>query len=146
VYEKFSKRVESVVKIAREIAREADQEYLGTEHFLLAIASEGTGFGAKLLGAFGVNEHSLKAELDRLVKKSMEETWVFGNLPGSPHLKSTVAAAIAIAQEFKTNEVCTEHLILAMLNEKGSVAQCAMAKFGMDFDGARDKLRELEAA
>lgn len=137
MYEKFSQRVATVVKLARDIAREGDQEYLGTEHMILAIAREGTGIGAKLLEKAGIDEHKLKAQIERLVKKSMEETWVFGNLPGSPHLKSTVGKAITLAQQMDSKEVCTEHLVLAMLMEPGSVAERALKHFGMNFESAR---------
>lgn len=143
MYQRFSRRVDAVVKRARAIARDGDQEYLGTEHVLLAILQEGTGVGAKLLNAAGIDEYRLKAEIDKLVKKSMEETWVFGNLPGSPHLKSTVANAVNLAQQLEAKEVCTEHLVLAMLKEKGSVAELALRAFGMSYDMARDKVAEI---
>ncbi len=146
MYEKFSKRVQTVVTRARAIAAEADHEYLGTEHLLLAIADEGTGIGARLLEAFGIDQYRLTAEIERLVKKSMEETWVFGSLPGSPHLKSTVAQAIALAQELESKEVCTEHLILAMLKEKGSVGERALGKLGLKYENARAKIQELTSA
>ncbi len=143
MYEKFSKRVSTVVEHARKIAREADQEYLGTEHVLVAIMREGSGVGAKVLSSFGVDEYRLKAEIDRLVRKSMEDTWVFGKLPGSPHLKSTVATAVRMAQELESKEVCTEHLLLAMLREEGSVAERALLAFGATYDKAHAKTQEL---
>ncbi len=145
MYEKFSQRVATVVKDARELADEADQEYLGTEHVLLAILREGTGVGSKLLTSFGIDEYRLKAEIERFVKKSLEDTCVFGDLPGSPHLKSTVANAISLAQELDSKEVCTEHLLLAMLKEPGSVAERALDKFGVNFENARARAREILA-
>ena len=143
MYQRFSKRVDAVVKQARAIAREGDQEYVGTEHVLLAILQEGTGVGAKLLRTSGIDEYGLKGKIDKLVKKNLEETWVFGNLPGSPHLKSTVACAVNLAGQFQAQEVCTEHLVLAMLKEKDSVAELALRSFGMSYDSAREKVGEL---
>ena len=46
---KSSERVAEVIRIANQIAREYDQEYVGTEHLLLAIQREGTGIGAAVL-------------------------------------------------------------------------------------------------
>ena len=143
MHKKFSQRVERVVGQARNLARDGDREYLGTEHVLLAILNEGTGVGAKILNELGVDSHRLGAEIDRLVKKSLEETLVFGNLPGSPHLKSTVAAAINLAEQFQAEEVCTEHLVLAMLKEEGSVAERALNHFHVTFDAARSKIDDL---
>ncbi len=146
MYEKLSKRVEAVIRLARDVARADDQEYLGTEHVLLAICREGTGVGAKMLDAFQVDETKLRQQIDILVRKSLDETLVFGNLPGSPHLKSVVATSIRLAQQLESREVCTEHLLLAMFGEKGSVAETVLRNLGMTYDAARAKAVELTAA
>ncbi len=140
MYEKFSSRVEKVIKLARQLARNEDQDYLGTEHILLAILDEGTGAGAKLLMQNGVDEHRLKAQITKLVHKSMDETWVFGQLPGSPHLKNAVAAAIEQAQALNSNEVCAEHLLLGLLKETGCVAAVVLRHFGVTYESARAEL------
>ena len=61
---KSSRRVAAVIKIARHIAREYDQEYVGTEHVLLAIQREGTGVGAKALANRNVSAEALREEID----------------------------------------------------------------------------------
>ena len=88
---KSSERVAEVIRIANRIAREYDQEYVGTEHLLLAIQREGTGIGAAVLDKHGVTADKLRAEVDRLMRKQMEETWVFGRLPGTPHFKNVMS-------------------------------------------------------
>ena len=133
MYEKFSPRVDKVVKLANEIAREYDQEYVGTEHVLLAVLREGTGIGAKVLLARNVTEGRMREAVDRLIKKSMEETWVFGRLPGTPHFKNVIATAIEQARQLESKEVCTEHLLLALLRERGSVAYRALRELGVKY-------------
>jgi len=140
VYEKLTERVERVIQIARTLAHDRDHEYLGTEHVLLAILSEGTGMGAKILASYGIDEHRLQQEIRRHIKKSMEETWVFGRLPGSPHLKSVISHAIEIARQLESKQICTEHLLLAMLNEKGSIAEQVLREFGLTYDTTRDQV------
>ncbi len=119
---KASQRVAEVMKIANIIAREYDQEYVGTEHVLLAIQREGTGIGASILSKHQLTADKLRDEVDQLMKKQMEETWVFGRLPGTPHFKNVIAAAIKECQDLKSPRVCTEHLLLALASEKGCVA------------------------
>jgi len=131
MYEKFSPRVDKVIKLGNEIAREYDQEYVGTEHVLLAILREGTGVGARVLRNRNISEARLREEIDKLIKKSMEETWVFGRLPGSPHFKNVVATAIEQARQLESKEVCTEHLLLALCRESGSVARSALRNLGI---------------
>lgn len=134
---KSSQRVGEVIKLANAIAREYEQEYVGTEHVLLAIQREGHGRGAAILHQRGVSAEKLRAEVDQLVKKQLEETWVFGRLPGTPHFKNVVATAIAECQQLQSREVCTEHLLLALAKEKGSVAQKALTALGLTYDEVR---------
>lgn len=139
---KSSHRVSEVIKLANVIAREYEQEYVGTEHMLLAIRREGTGVGATVLAKHGISEERLRGQVDQLVKKQLEETWVFGRLPGTPHYKNVVATAIEQCQELKAKEVCTEHLLLALAREKGSVAQKALTALGLTFDVVRKDVLE----
>ena len=140
---KSSQRVAEVIKIANRIAREYEREYVGTEHVLMAIQREGTGIGATVLAKRGITADKLRAEVEKLIKKQMEETWVFGRLPGTPHFKNVVANAIAQCQAVGAKEVCTEHLLLALLLEKGCVAYKALQGVGLTFETAKRDVIEL---
>jgi ATP-dependent Clp protease ATP-binding subunit ClpC len=145
MYEKLSTRVEGVVKLAHDIAREYDEEYVGTEHVLLALSREGTGVGAKVLLNHGATPEKIKEQVDQLIKHSMEETWVFGRLPGSPHFKNVVAGAIEAARQLESKEVCTEHFLLALLKEKGSVAYNALKNLDIKIEDIRSDVADLTA-
>ena len=140
---KSSQRVATVIKLANDIAREYDQEYVGTEHVLLAIQREGTGVGAGVLAKRGISAGKLRAEVDQWVKKSMEETWVFGRLPGTPHFKNVMAMAIDQCQKLGAAQVCTEHLLLALLKERGCIASKALRNLGLAHDDVRGDILEL---
>lgn len=143
---KSSRRVAVVFTIANQIAHEYDQEYVGTEHVLLAIQQEGTGIGAGILKKRGITVGALRDEVDKLVKKSLEETWVFGRLPGTPHFKNVMAIAIKQCQQLEAKEVCTEHLLLALLKERGSVAGKALANLGLKPDDVKADVLELTSS
>jgi len=140
---KASQRVGEVIKLANEIAREYELEYVGTEHVLLAIQREGSGVGAAILTKRGITAGKLRDEVDKLVKKQMEETWVFGRLPGTPHFKNVMATAIKQCQQLEAKEVGTGHLLLALLKEKGSVAFKALKNLNLTYDAARTDVIEL---
>lgn len=140
MYEKLSPRVDQVIKLANNFAHEYEQEYVGTEHVLLAIAREGTGLGAKILTDQGADETSIRKQVDQLIKASLEDTWVFGRLPGSPHFRNVIARAIEEARSLGSGEVCTEHLLLGLLTEQGSVAQAALKSLGFSAKSVRDKV------
>ena len=143
MYEHLSSRVDRVVKLANTIAREYEQEYVGTEHILLAIAGEGTGVGARILSQRGASQERIRAEIEKIIRSRMEDTWVFGRLPGSPHFKNVVARAIEEARALDSKEVCTEHLLLGLLAEKGCTAQQALRALGVT---AREVRQDVLAA
>jgi len=138
--EHLSPRVGQVVKLASTIARGYDQEYVGTEHILLAIVREGTGLGATIMNQLGATEDKVKDQIDKLIKASLEDTWVFGRLPGTPHFRNVVARAIEEARELKSKNVCTEHLLLALLVEKGCVAHSALKALGLSAKAVRQQV------
>ncbi len=145
MYEQLSKRLDRVFKLANQIAREYELEYVGTEHLLLAVSKEGTGLGADILGQNGATYEKLKAAIDALIQASLEDTWVFGRLPGTPHFRNVVAMAIEEARNLKSKEVCTEHLLLGLLGERGCVAQKALKNLGLSAKQVRDEIQRAQA-
>ena len=146
MYEHLSNRVNHVFKLANKIAREYEQEYVGTEHVLLAIAQEGTGLGAKILFEKGLSEEKIRERVDELIQKSLEDTWVFGRLPGTPHFKNVIAIAIEKARKLENKNVCTEHLLLGLLAEKGCVAQQALNNLGVTAKLVRQEIAKACAS
>jgi ATP-dependent Clp protease ATP-binding subunit ClpC len=142
---KSSPRVAEIIKIANVIAREYEREYVGTEHVLLAIEQEGKGVGAGVLKKQNVTAKKLRAEIDKLIKKQLEETWVFGRLPGTPHFKNVVANAIKECQDLGAPAVCTEHLLLALLKEKGCVAYEALKAAGVSYAQSKKDVATITA-
>lgn len=131
MYEKLTTRMEAIIRLSQRIARDYEQDYVGTEHLLLAVLEEGTGVGAEILKELGIDLPRAKAAVDRLIKASLEDTWVFGRLPGTPHFRNVMAVAIEEARHFASKVVCSEHLLLALAREDGSVAQAALHELGV---------------
>ncbi len=142
MYEHLTPRMEKIIKLAQEIAREYDQDYVGTEHLLLAILREGTGTGVAVLRELRVDESKVKSQVDKFMKASLEDTWVFGRLPGTPHFRNVMAVAIEEARQLESKIVDSEHLLLALAREDGSVAQASLNELGAKAGTIRAKLRE----
>ncbi|GJM25216.1 MAG: hypothetical protein DHS20C16_16310 [Phycisphaerae bacterium] len=136
----LTERVEKIIKLAEEIAREYEIDYVGTEHILMAIRKEGTGAGSRVLEARGVSYERVKEVVDGLVRKSLDDTWVFGRLPGSPHFRNVIAKAVDHAKEMKSKEVCSEHLLLALMSEPDSVAYQTLKDLGFSIKDLRDDI------
>ncbi|HWL92454.1 MAG TPA: Clp protease N-terminal domain-containing protein [Phycisphaerae bacterium] len=132
MFEKLTPRMEHIIQLSQQIARDFDQEYVGTEHLLLAIIQEGTSLAAKILADKDIDLSRTRAAVERLVKNTMEDTWVFGRLPGTPHFRNVMSAAIEEARQLESKFVNAEHMLIALAREDGSVAGAALAEFGLN--------------
>lgn len=128
----------AIVKLANRIAHESDLEYVGTEHILLAILRHDGGHGARVLRRFGIDEERASRTIQRLRQRDKEDTWVFGRLPGTPHFRNVMALAIDEATQLESKEIGSEHLLLALLREKGSMAQRVLSKLGLTLSACRE--------
>jgi ATP-dependent Clp protease ATP-binding subunit ClpC len=137
---------DAVVKLANEIAREFELEYVGTEHILLAILRHGGGLGAQILAQFKIDERRARTTVDDIARRDKEDTWVFGRLPGTPHFRNVMALAIDEAHRLKSTQIGSEHLLLALLREKQSAGERALKKLGVTLKIAREEVARRAAA
>ena len=145
MFEHLSTRANKAMNLSQQIAREMNLDYVGSEHVLLGILEEGTGAGALLLKEAGLTRTRIRQELEELSAQQMEETWVAGRLPGTPHFLNVIAKAIEQARKLGHNYVGTEHLLLGLLAERGCVAQKILSKSGMTLSGIQQRINELLA-
>lgn len=141
----LTKRAERILALARVIAREYGQGYVGTEHLLLAIVREGTSVAARFLIAAGATEERLSKEINELIKDRLHETWVLGRLPGTPHFRDVLARAAEESRGRGNWQIESFHLLLALLREKQSVGYSALTTLGINFDQVRSALLPANA-
>ena len=142
----LTKDGERAIQLAKEAAREYGLGYVGTEHLLLGISQVAEGMGSKILIDHGANEYCLKAEIDRLVEDRMQETWVLGRFPGTPHFRDVLNEAAVAARGSGNWRVGTEHLLLALTNEVDSLGFKALQALGLTPEGIRKSLAGLRVA
>ncbi len=144
MYQHLSETAKDVLKSAQKLAREQQQEFVGTEHVLIAIVSNGVGLGAQILQSFSITLPAVQEQISILLKDAMDETWVLGRLPGSPHFKQVIALAIEEAEKFKDSKVGTEYLLLGLIREKDCIAQKALRNLGVTINQARIEMAKLQ--
>lgn len=87
-----------------------------------------------------------RAAVEDFVQSAKEDTWVFGRLPGSPNYRRVIELAIEEAAQLESKLIGSEHLLLALLHEKGTTGQRALAKLGVTLKSCRAEiLRQLGA-
>ena len=78
--ENFSKRVQNILKKAKEEAIRLGHSYVGSEHILLGLLKEKSGVSHKLLDANGIDYLEMIVMIEDLIKES-GGTMTLGHLP-----------------------------------------------------------------
>jgi ATP-dependent Clp protease ATP-binding subunit ClpA len=156
----FTPRAKKTLELALREALRLSHNYIGTEHILLGVISEGEGVGAKVLRQYADLLAIRTAVLDLLPAVSAEATpgrrWLRRRSvaspfePGSPTeqaVLATRAADITLSEAARlagSQPVGSHHLLLAALADPDSAATRALAALGIDFDQARQALRGVD--
>lgn len=141
----LNKEIEAILALAKEFARQYGQNYVGTEHLLLAILGDDECAGARVLAELSVDQDRAKSKIDELIKERLQETWVMGRLPGTPHYRDVLARAAEQAKGSGNWQVKSEHLLLALLAERNSVGCKALEALGVDAAAVRKALARSRA-
>ncbi|MFN3782201.1 MAG: Clp protease N-terminal domain-containing protein, partial [Candidatus Kapaibacteriota bacterium] len=119
---KFSSRVQDILRYLQEEASNLDNDFLGTEHFLLGIIREGEGIAVKILKNLGVDLE----ELRKLIVEKVKGNKV-GNFnktfPISKQLEAILRQSEFEAKAYKSDIIGTEHILLAILRHQSNQAK-----------------------
>ncbi len=134
---KLSPDAEKIVQQAKQIAREYQNEYLGTEHILLALVGMRKGLVRKILNHCNLDQDKVRAEVDKLAPRNPEQVMVFGEWPATPLTKNVIVHSIESAEKLHSDRVEPEHILLSLLEEEGTVARVVLNACGVDIASVR---------
>ena len=133
----FTERVRKVLALAREEAVRLDHEYVGTEHILLGLMSEGDGVASAVLHNLYVDPDEIREAIERLVKKGRPGVTPPPDLPYTSRARTVLEQAMAEARELGHSYLGTEHLLLGLLREERGIAAQVLTKLGARLDSVR---------
>lgn len=120
----------TIIRLAKEEAGRLDHNVVGTEQILLGIVGEGTCIGAKVLKALGVTLKEARIEVEKLLGYS--DSSFDSEMNFTPRAKKLLESAWTIAKQFKQPKIESEHLLLAMTQEKQCIAMKVLENLGVD--------------
>src|SRR5579872_178589 len=130
MWEPFTERARRSIVLAQEEAQRLGNNYIGTEHILLGIISEGESLAAKVLETLGVNLAKVRAEVEAIVGRggqTVQQEMVF-----TPRAKRVIELAFEEARQLNHNYIGTEHLLLGLIREGEGVAARVLTNLGVD--------------
>ncbi len=140
LFGRFTQRSQKVLILAQEEAKRFKHPNVGTEHILLGLIGEGEGVAAKTLTILGVQSDKVRAMVEQSMGKVEE---VPREMALTPRVKRVLELSIEEARRMGTNYVCTEHLLLGLIQEGEGVAAQVLAAFGVNQDKVRQVVAQL---
>jgi ATP-dependent Clp protease ATP-binding subunit ClpB len=146
-FDKFTIKSQEVIQKAQSLAAQYGNQQIEPEHLLSAMLADREGTVVALLRKLGVAPEGLVAETARLVERLPK---VSGAGTGEAYLsgraKTVLEAAFAEAAQMKDEYVSVEHLLLAIIAEKGGDSGRILSRAGLTREAVFKALQEIRGS
>ncbi|KCZ73513.1 ATP-dependent chaperone ClpB [Candidatus Methanoperedens nitroreducens] len=146
-FDRFTIKAQEALADAQSIVLDRNQQQLEVEHLLLALINQKEGLTLQILHKLGANVAGivsrLEEEIDRLPRvegAGAGQTYI------TPRLNSVVEAAFKEMANLRDEYLSTEHLLLAISDEKNGISARIMRENGASKDDIMKALREIRGS
>jgi ATP-dependent Clp protease ATP-binding subunit ClpC len=146
-FDRFTERAQEAAQRAAEIIQRYGHNQIDTEHMLLALIEQPEGVVPQILEILKVDPKILAERLDYILKTSPKANIFGGGGAGqifiTPRVKRIIDLANEEASKLKDEYISTEHIFLAILNEKNTPASRLLETTGITRDRVLDAIMQL---
>jgi len=136
MFERFTDKGRKIIILAREEAERHQNDYLGTEHLVLAILRESDGIALTIIKKMGLSSEQIRLEIERNLPGG-GTTMTFGEIPFSPRVKKVIEYGVEEARLLGHNHIGSEHLLLGLLREEEGIGGKILRSLGANLLTAR---------
>lgn len=126
-------------------ARQLNQEFVGTEHVLLALLHVSGTQAGRILRQQHVDRDALRSQLLSVMPFSDTAPVVTGNLPLSPKVQRVINSALVMSRSLREPKLSTRVLLLALMDDEGTPFLKALRDTGIDVEQLLRALSEKPA-
>ena len=141
-FDRFTEGAQEAAQRAVEILQRYEQNQIDTEHFLLALLEKPEGLIEQILDELNAPVQNITDRLDYLLRTTTKAN-IYGGGAGqvfiTPNVRRIIDQAYAESKRLGEDLIGTEHLFLAILNERGTAVASLMA----EYDITRVKVLEI---
>ncbi|MDO1604572.1 ATP-dependent Clp protease ATP-binding subunit [Lactobacillus sp. YT155] len=139
---KFSDSAKTVLALAQEAAKRYRHNAVGTEHILLGLTQENNGIAGIVLRDMAVQANDIDEEIESLTGYGNTSSKSVKNieLPFSAKSRALLQTADEQAAFMGTENIGTEHLLLALLTNGDSLANRILINLGVSVTKLREHL------
>ena len=137
----FTQRAYAALSLSQQEAVRLGHDYVGTEHLLLGLISEGSGVAARALAEIDIDADKVRKEVLKIVSSGQKAP--VGAIGITPRVKRVLELSQEEARELGHNYIGTEHLLLGLIKENEGVAARVLVGLGADLEKVREKVLEI---
>lgn len=141
IFGRFTERSHIIMAEAQKESQYFKHGYIGTEHILLGILSEG-GYATEVLKLKGITLERAKKELEDYLGFGDGEIAI-GEMLLTPRTKGLFDDSLIKARAFNHNYITPEHVLLALIDDGEGVAYTILTRCRFDFKGTKDELTKF---
>lgn len=145
-FDRFTERAQEAAQKAAEIIQRYGHNQIDTEHILLALIEQQQGVVGQLLEVMSVDANLIKDRLDQMLRESPKAS-IFGGGTGqvfiTPRVKRIIEVANQEAANLNDEFISTEHLFLAIVEEKDTPSSRLLKENGVTKERVLDSINQL---
>jgi ATP-dependent Clp protease ATP-binding subunit ClpB len=140
--DKFTLKGQEAIETAVAMAEGRGHQHVEPEHVLVALVEQAEGVTRPILGKIGANAQAIQTEAEAAIKK-------FPHISGapqqyiSPRLNGILSQAKKEATALKDEYVSTEHLLLALAEEKNGESGRILRAHGVNREALQKVISEM---
>ncbi|MFH1714753.1 MAG: ATP-dependent chaperone ClpB [Elusimicrobiota bacterium] len=142
MFDKFTIKAQEALQEAQSIAQNLDQQQVDVEHLLLALLRQSEGIVVPILQKLGVDAGALIRAVEANINNRQKVTGAV-QLYVTPRFDQTLKTSIKEAGRLKDEYVSTEHLLIAMSEERNSMLQDFLLKFNVNRESIYQALVDI---
>ncbi len=145
-FDRFTERAQEAAQRAAEIIQRYGHNQIDTEHILLALIEQPQGVIPQILDQLKIDPAGLTERLDYILRTSPKAN-IFGGGAGqifiTPRVKRIIDLANEEANRLKDEYISTEHIFLAILNERSTPAARLLEGAGVTRERVYDAIQQI---
>ncbi|MDZ7292970.1 MAG: ATP-dependent chaperone ClpB [candidate division KSB1 bacterium] len=143
--DKFTLKAQEAVMRAQQLASEHNHQAIEVEHLLKALLDDPEGVPLAILKKLGANVGLIASRTDDELRKipRVHGGGGFGNIYLSPRVQNVFNAAMNEMRQLKDEYVSTEHLLIALADEKAGAAAEILKSQGVTRDAIYRVLKDI---
>ena len=138
---KYSKALIVSIEEAQQLASHFESEYLESWHLLIAFSNYPYSVAGSVLNDYPLEIDHFEDAAYHVVGKSYQKEGKFSILPFSHRLTTLFKEAKAIAEATHAKEVGTEHILYAIISDRGTLATRILEFVGFSYEDKEGLLR-----